>query len=68
MSVLLLSSIWDAQIWYAAPLIVVISLVYGATRHEYLKEIIAHSIRAGLMLLIFLGVIFGLVWWATTKV
>lgn len=68
MSYLLLASIWNAQIWYAAPLIVAISLVYGATRHEYLKEIVTHSIRAALWLLVFLGIIFALVWWATTRV
>ncbi len=68
MNLVLLSSIWSAQIWYAAPLIVVISLVYGATRHEYLKEIVGHSIRAAIWLLVFLGIIFAVVWWATTKV
>ena len=68
MNLVLLSSLWSAQIWYAAPLIVVISLVYGATRHEYLKEIVGHSIRAAIWLLVFLGIIFAVVWWATTKV
>ena len=33
------------QIWYALPLIVVVSLVYGATRHENLREIFTHSLR-----------------------
>jgi len=68
MNYLLIGSIWNAQIWFAAPLIVAISLVYGATRHEHLKEIVSHSFRAALWLLVFLGIIFGLVWWATTKV
>ena len=68
MNLVLLSSLWSAQIWYAVPLIVVISLVYGATRHEYLKEIVGHSIRAAIWLLVFLGIIFAVVWWATTKV
>ena len=68
MSSLVLASIWNAQIWFAAPLIVAVSLVYGATRHEYLKEIVTHSIRAAIWLLVFLGAIFALVWWATTKV
>ena len=31
------------NIYYAAPLVVVISLVYGATRHEQPSEIIKHS-------------------------
>ena len=68
MNAILLGSIWDAQIWYSVPLIVAVSLVYGATRHEYLKEIVEHSIRAAVWLLVFLGVIFVLVWWAGTRV
>lgn len=64
----LLANIWTAQIWYSLPLILVISLVYGATRHEHLKEIISHSIRAAIWLAVFLGIIFVLVWWATTRV
>jgi hypothetical protein len=64
----IIASIWLAQIWYAVPLMIVISLVYGATRHEYLKEIIRHSISAFAWLLVFLGVIFLLVWWGTSLV
>lgn len=65
---ILLASIWTAQIWYAIPLILAISLVYGGTRHEYLREILAHALRAGIWLTVFLGIIFGLVWWATMQV
>ena len=64
---LLSRSIWDAQIWYAVPLIVVVSLVYGGTRHEHLKEILVQSYRsatwvAGFMLIIF-GVIYVSGYW-----
>ena len=65
---LLLASVWDAQIWYAVPLIVATSLVYGATRHEFLKEIVNQSLKAGAWLLAFLGIIFAVVWWAGTRV
>lgn len=68
MSVLILASMWDAQIWYAVPVIVATSLVYGATRHEFLKEIVSQSLRAGAWLLGFLGIIFAIVWWAGTRV
>ena len=34
------------RIWYGIPLIVVVGLVYGATRHENLKEIFVHAFRA----------------------
>ena len=67
-SQILLADIWSAQIWYAIPLILVISLVYGATRHENLREIAGHSARAAVWLTGFLGLIFVVVWWATTRV
>lgn len=50
--------------WYAIPLVLVISLVYGATRHERLNEIIEHSIRSAIWLVGFLFVIFLAVWFA----
>ena len=68
MATLLAVSIWNAQIWHAAPLVLVISLVYGATRHEYLKEIVGHTLRVGFWLVLFLSIIFGLVWWVTSNV
>jgi hypothetical protein len=36
------------QLWFAAPLIVVISLVYAATRHELLQPILLHAVRFAL--------------------
>ena len=35
------------HLWYLLPLIVTISLVYGATRHEVMGPIIQHAIRFG---------------------
>jgi hypothetical protein len=56
-----------SQLWYSVPLIVTVSLVYGATRHERMGPILQHSWRAGawiagFMLAIFL-VLFFLGWW-----
>ena len=50
-----------ARIWYALPLIVVISLVYGATRHEYLREIVAHAIRSMIWVVGFMAIIFAVI-------
>ena len=50
-----------AQIWYSIPLIVVISLVWGATRHEHLKEIVIHSVRSLFWVLTFMGIIFAVI-------
>ena len=36
------------QLWYAAPLIVSLSLVYAATRHELLQPILSHALRFAL--------------------
>ena len=50
-----------AQIWYSVPLVIAISLVWGATRHERLPEIIAQSIKSLLWVLTFMGIIFALI-------
>ncbi len=53
-----------ALIWYAVPLILVISLVYGGTRHETLPQILQHAWRSAVWVLTFMGVIFAIVWLA----
>lgn len=50
------------RFFYAVPLVVVISLVYGATRHEYLPEILAHSLRSAIWVVGFVAIIFALIW------
>lgn len=51
-----------ARIWYALPLIVVVSLVYGATRHENLREIFHHALRSAVWVVGFMTIIFFLIW------
>jgi hypothetical protein len=46
-----------AMMWYSLPLIVAISLVYSATRHEAMGPILAHSLRLGTMITLFMAVI-----------
>jgi hypothetical protein len=58
----LLADSLPARIWYSVPLVVVVSLVYGATRHEYLKEIFIHAIRSAIWVVGFMAVIFALIW------
>ena len=50
------------QFWYAVPLVVVISLVYSATRHELMQPILIHSVRLGLWIAGFMAGIFVLLW------
>ena len=59
---ILSKSIWDAQIWYAIPLIVAISLVYGGTRHEGLKEILIQSYRSAVWVIGFMAIIFVIIY------
>jgi hypothetical protein len=61
-NLLIAASFWNAHIWYAVPLGVVISLVYGATRHEDIPEIMRQSWHAAVWVTVFLGVIALLVW------
>ncbi len=53
----------QVHLWYSLPLIVVVSIVFGATRHEYLREIIYHATKSFAWLMFFMFVIFILVWW-----
>ena len=61
-SILAAKSIWAAQAWYAIPLVVVISLVYGATRHEYLKEILLQTYRSVVWVVGFMLIIFAVIY------
>jgi heme/copper-type cytochrome/quinol oxidase subunit 2 len=55
------------MMWYALPLIVVISLVYSATRHEAIGAILSHSMRLAVMITGFMAAIMAclafLNWW-----
>jgi hypothetical protein len=55
-------SLWQARFWYAIPLVLVVSLVYGATRHERMKEVIEQSIRTAIGLVGFMSAIFVVIW------
>ncbi len=61
MDELLLGSIFDARFWYAVPMIIAISLVYGATRHEYVPQILKQSVKAGIWVVMFMAVILVLI-------
>ena len=43
------------QLWYSLPLIVVISLVYSATRYDYWDNIFREAFRWGLRMSAFLA-------------
>jgi hypothetical protein len=55
---LLLAGIFDNKLWHLVPLVVAISLVYGATRHEEMKPILVQAYRTAAWLVTFLAIIF----------
>ena len=54
-SILLASRI--GHFWYALPLIVAVSLVYAATRHEQMGPILDHAYRIGIWIVTFMLVV-----------
>lgn len=62
---LLLASIVKNQLWHLFPLVVTISLVYGATRHELPGPILGNAFRFGIWMLGFVAVIFAILFWAS---
>ena len=56
----LLASVADTnRLWYALPLIVAVSLVYGATRHELMGPILNNAFRAAVWIGGFMAIIFA---------
>ena len=46
------------QLWHVVPLIIVVSLVYGATRHEQMGPILRNAFRAATWIVGFMAIIF----------
>lgn len=59
---LLATSLLAPQLWYVVPLILSVSLVYGATRHELFRPIMYHTWHTALWMVIFIGSIFAVLW------
>ncbi len=48
------------QLWYSVPLIVSISLVYSATRHEQMNHILRHAWHTGVWIVGFMAIIMAI--------
>ena len=59
---LLLGALPAAQLWYMLPLILSVSLVYGATRHELMRPILYHAWHTAVWMTVFMGGIFVVLW------
>ncbi len=55
------------RLWYSLPLIVVISLVYGATRHELRRPILEHAFRFGVWIVGFMAILGGVMWFLSRR-
>ena len=53
----LMAGMFD-RLWYAVPLIVVVSLVYAATRHEVMAPILDHAFKFGTSIVLFMFGVF----------
>jgi hypothetical protein len=47
------------DLWYSLPLVITVSLVYAATRHEELSAILRHATRVGAWIVGFMSVIYA---------
>lgn len=47
------------DLWYALPLVVAVSLVYSATRHEAVQQILESAIRIGVWICGFMVAVFA---------
>jgi hypothetical protein len=47
----------SGMIWHAIPLVAVVSLVYGATRHELWRPILHHAYRTAVWIVGFIFIV-----------
>ncbi len=53
--------IWNNDLWYAVPIVIALSLVYAATRHEQMRPILAHAGRVAVWIAGFMFAVFAVV-------
>ena len=55
-------------LWYSLPLIISVSLVYAATRHEDVRPILLHALRFGGWIVAFMAIIFAVLYAVSLRV
>jgi hypothetical protein len=55
----LLAAMDPLRIWFAVPIIVSVSLVYSATRHEEMGPIVVHAARFAVWIVVFMAIVFA---------
>ena len=56
-AILLAANPSDGYMWYALPLVIAVSLVYSATRHEEMAPILTSAVRIGVWIIGFMAII-----------
>ncbi len=58
MNSFLFANFLSMRLWYALPLVIAISLVYAATRHELMSPILQHAWRIAVWIVGFMSIVF----------
>ena len=58
----LLAFVGPDDLWYALPLVIAVSLVYAATRHEQTNLILRHAVRTAAWIVGFMAGVFAVLW------
>jgi hypothetical protein len=58
-NLVLLAAMDPLRIWFALPIIVSVSLVYAATRHEQMGPIVVHATRFAVWIVVFMAIVFA---------
>lgn len=67
MSSPLFAALAGHQLWHIVPLVVAVSLVYGATRHELMNEILSNAFKFCLWIIGFIGIIFAILYFVASR-
>jgi hypothetical protein len=57
----MLAAVGATRLWYAAPLIVSVSLVCAATRHEDVRPIAIHAFRFAIWVVVFMFIVLAVI-------
>jgi hypothetical protein len=57
--IVMLAAMDTLRIWFALPIIVSVSLVYAATRHEEMGPILVHAARFAVWIFVFMAIVFA---------
>lgn len=58
-TMLMIAAMDPLRIWFALPIIVSVSLVYAATRHEEMRPIVVHAARFAVWIVVFMAIVFA---------